>query len=441
MVNKSINTLQFEKTSAKSLPFDAHLIKAILICLFSIATIILDKNGIFCSITSIILAFWLAFRYRRYPMLFIVFLLFGYCNYSFFIGNFVSPESAFDYSFDKNNELLIISSKVTFLFQSCLFLFLRKKPSKRKPLTVNRSALISTNMENKGNATLALILLALIVGIWFLFYRFSFGSRSNYSPIYEYSVILFIFAFYFSGNTKALRFATLFLALFYVIFDFLGGNRSTGIQIMLVTALSCFYEKLTWKRILLAAFLAMLLINTVALFRSGGSFSLSNISFSGIVSQFIESKFVSDTASWSYYTSNVFLYARLHFTAGQLLVQFVQFIASQFVVGSVGRSVTDIALDYHYHYYGGVLPIYLYYYLGYSGVVLIALLCAKYLNVIIDFNPSKKDWKYIFAIYIISTSFRWYLYSPNQLIRGTILLFVVYWILKRLSKSISRKIA
>ena len=390
-----------------------------------------DKGGLASVITSICFSAYLLVRFRKNPLLVIIFLLISFTNYSLLFGNYLTFQFSLDYDFDIDGSYRLLAAKIVLFYFYILMsflLFLKKKPNEKQIVH-----------KEVSNPLLVVLLLLALVFIWIFFYDFSFGSKAGYSPLYEYSTIFFIFAFYYSKKSSKLRYAVLILAAFYVIFDFLGGQRSTGFQIILITFISCFYRQLKFKRILFLSLIALVLVNFVSIFRSTGGFSFSGTSLFTVIRDLFSSGLASDTAYAAYYTSVVFLYVRGFFSPFELFNQFLGFLASQFVIGTVGESITATAANYHWHYYGGILPIYCYYYLGFFGVLLIAFLTAQYVRLIMRFDYHNKNLIYVFSIYVTSSSIRWYIYSPNQLIRGVLLLCLLYFVLGNLNKIVWRK--
>ena len=83
---------------------------------------------------------------------------------------------------------------------------------------------------------------------------------------------------------------------------------------------------------------------------------------------------------------------------------------------------------YYLHYYGGVLPIFAHFYLGYLGVILLAMYLSILLNKFILGKCERKfsGIRKCIGIYITSTVPRWYLYSPTSITRGILIFVVVY---------------
>jgi len=256
------------------------------------------------------------------------------------------------------------------------------------------------------------------------------GSKSGYSPLYEYSIIFFIIGFYYTGDSKISKILLSLLAIFYVVFDFLGGQRSTGIQILIILVLMVFTKYLNTRRIIVGAGILLVFITFIGLYR--GNFSTTGINIGTIIDYLRNGGGGYATVGFAYHTSLTFLGSMQHYSVLERLQQFCQFFASQFVIGTVGQSLIQISRQYYTHYNGGVLPIYLFYYIGYIGTAGIAWLVSKYYNIMRAIDKSSSGYKTTLAIYIASTTHRWYLYSPNQLLRGALLMLLMFWVFSKL---------
>lgn len=282
--------------------------------------------------------------------------------------------------------------------------------------------------KHHSNVLLVVITCLVLVFLWTNYYEFSFGDRAGYSPQYEYSTIFFILGFKYAGKNKLLLIPLLALALFYITFDFLGGQRSTGVQIAIIVALMVFYDYLSVRRILIFGLGGMLLTSIVATIRA--SLFQPDFTLHDIIADMFETGFASDTAGYAYYTSLTYIGTMSYYDIVTRLSQFSDFIASIFVTGTVGEALPYIALHHYHHDFGGVLGIYMFYYLGYLGTVLIGCLVAFYyglMNKVKLFSFEKNGIAYIIAVYVSATTIRWYLYSPSQLLRGVMLLSIVYF--------------
>ena len=89
--------------------------------------------------------------------------------------------------------------------------------------------------------------------------------------------------------------------------------------------------------------------------------------------------------------------------------------------------LTSISNTYVAHYGGGLIPFYFYFYLGGIGIVLAACLVASYLNIVINLEEQSSGYFKCLSVWVVSTTFRWYLYSPIGLLRGVLFLTIAYY--------------
>lgn len=394
-------------------------------------------NYIFLSI--VLFFFSVIFVYATRHNIYVLFstLMIAYSNYGIVVYRYWAPEmmpygeiSTTTGNYDETG-LRICIFLMYFLFTLTTISF--KKIKVRPDMQ---------NLQMHNNTFLVLLSCAALILIWFLYYDFSMGERSGYSPQYEYSLVFFIIGLKYAGTKKKLIFPLILLAIFYILFDFLGGQRSTGVQIAIVVALMVFNEYITPKRIVIGALLGMIVVRAVAVFRA--SLFTPDFTFNDIVEGMFDSWFAPDTAGSAYYTSLTYLATMDIYSLGTRLSQFGDFIATLFVVGTVGEALPYIALKHYWHMFGGILGIYMFYYLGYFGTALIGVVVAIYYRMMerIRLMVKKKDSVfYVIAIYVSATTIRWYLYAPTQLLRGVMLLSIVYYayfLVNKFTKSISK---
>ena len=391
---------------------------------------------------SIFLAFSIAlvFYTKDIPIIFLSTLLLIYANYSIVMLRYLIPELCPINKEIDNVHFDLQGLRCMILFNGCLSFKMRNYVKEYLASTGRTSIHLSDQKcdqkKTHGDSRAVTFTIVLLLLIWVLFYDYNpnSGERAGYSPMYEYSTVFFIIGYYFAGGNKRLNVALLATALFYIAFDFLGGQRSTGIQIGIITVISLFYSYLSSKSILLLAFLGMMVTTAVAIFRGG--FSATDIAMNSMMGESQDMMFASTTSAFAYYTSLTFIGTMEHYPLFERLFQFSQYLLSLILPGNVGESITALAEKYYVHYYGGMLPIYVYYYIGYIGPLIMALIVAKYYNMMLRFSyirlGNKYPYLYIICIYVAATTVRWYNYSPNPLLRGVMLLCLVMLIYRKI---------
>ena len=368
----------------------------------------------------------LLFNARHNMLKFLSVLLILYSNFSFCVLRYFDPNILIVNEGITEEWIDLAAVRCVSLFTTALYILTTY--GFKKTFISKQSSLFNELVPKRHNSSLVVISIIALVIIWFFFYDYSpdlTEGRAGYSPIYEYSIVFFILGFWYAGDHKRSKMALMAIAAFYIVFDFLGGQRSTGMQIGIVVLFMVFYKSITLRRLIIIAVVGVFVTRIVAIFR--GEYATSGINLSRILGDGAYAVLTSDTAGMAYYTSLTYIGTTQFFSVAERLNQFGDFVISQLVVGRYGTPLNKLARQYYLHYNGGVLPIYMYYYLGYLGTLLMSILVAKYYSVM-DKIISKKHsaLAVIIAVYVSTTTVRWYLYSPSQLLRGVMLLTIVY---------------
>jgi hypothetical protein len=267
------------------------------------------------------------------------------------------------------------------------------------------------------------------------------GDRGSPSPLYEYSIILFLASFYFAGDKKSLNGVLAFLLVLFAGQNLIYGGRVTALQLLLVFFFIFLSSRMTWRSILPFLALAFALLVTIGNLRTdfiGADFSDMVESLQDILRQGL----AWDTAFSSWHTSITFLLYGDMVNIAEHFRLFGQWLLSIFFGGSVEDSgLAIITRNFYAHYYGGTLPIFFQFYLGPLGVIAVAGYVAvimNWTNKVCSENGEgihKGKWQPIATIctlYVSVTTFRWFLYSPSQITRGLLLCALVslalFWV-------------
>lgn len=286
---------------------------------------------------------------------------------------------------------------------------------------INKLPNILQSLKRKNNDAiscgLAICLSILIVFGYFTEIRGRTGYSSVANPVFEYSSILLVIFWYYSGRHPKISFwftniyAVLYLGMFLSI-----GDRSSVAIILVTVFLLNFAGKLaTWKFIV-GAVAIIFVFNMIGYGRSHAGLSLSSL----ILFSMTRGLYV-DTISWSYYASTtitaLFTYVEnaWKFIPGNLLY-FVTGISTKYSnMSKYGpRYIRDL-----YNAGGGLYPSYFYGMAGYVGVIVGAIILGC---IIVSFFKQKRDVQGVYAILITVLAFRWYLYSISTLFRGVFVL-------------------
>ena len=396
--------------------------------------LILNSNGDYNTIVAalvLILNILELLKHRKNVYLLIVNIIILYCNYSITICNYFST---FNTSFTELSNEYVGVQGINILCAFSLFLFLFSPRASTKEFEFEKPITSS----NRYNNLIEIALVILLCLIWYFgFTRPSVsGMRGTPSAIYEYSIILIIMGYYYSGDRLLWKIIFTLITLAYALQNFIYGGRITGIQVIMTCGICLFIDRINMKRIVISSLLVIPLLTAIGIQRGGISFSIESISEA--LRAINTNKLALDTAYSSYYTSLTFLKAMEYTPLTLRLSMFGSFLLSMILGGSIPNSnLADYTRERFLHYWGGVAPFFGYFYLGWIGVFLLAFYISFLKKKIIN-GRTENEFIKCLSIYVAVTAFRWYLYSPTQLFRGVMFLWIVYISLKYFDQMVGK---
>lgn len=366
--------------------------------------------------TNFIVSTITLYKNRNSPFGGPLFLFISYILYSILIGRYINPDDfpinkIIDYNYDATAQLLIL------IFMAILML-----NNFKNSILILRPNNINSNIINIISISMALLGFLLTL----LFTDKGSEGEYGYSPLYEYSIIFFIFSLYYAKFANRITASlVLFLAILVIARDFGMGHRATGLQIALLIYITNFYSFYSFKRLLLVFLPSIFLSHIITIYRINYSLNIEMV-ISEIMDSFSRNFFASDTSVYAYVASLTFISVHELMSFSELINDSVNFIISQFSYSYYGESLYSISKLYYQHSNGGILPIYLYYYFGLFSIIIPGPLVAYYLK--LGSRPMQEYSFFVFA-YIFATFPRWLLYAPTQLMRGVFLLSICSFIL------------
>lgn len=364
------------------------------------------------------------YQVRKNIFFAIVIGIITYCNYSIIFPNYVTHLDNF-FTQQINYSTTNISINILTLFNLLLYIVLPKA----SVYAGNFNVSLKSQKEFGPIFEIGVIFLLIIILIFGYKRPTEIGVRSDPSPTYEYSVILFILAFYFTHNRLRRRFLFL-LCLVFSLQNFIFGGRITGLQYLCCLYIFFFSDKVSLNKLVIIAlpiFFFMTLIGAVR-----GAILSGSHSFESIFNYILKSAGALDTAYSAYYTSEIFVYAESEITDN--INYLIAFLAAIFIGYKSFPTylLQNVADRFYQNYAGGIYPYYFYFFANWIGVVFSVLIVGAYLNALKYLNKSGHDLVKCIGVFFICHTFRWYLYTPYSLLRGTLILCVLYFIVRLL---------
>ncbi|WEG73798.1 hypothetical protein [Vagococcus intermedius] len=359
----------------------------------------------------------LIYLYRKNIPIMLVWGFITYSNYSIVMGEVFSPNSRSLFSSLKEDASNIIGLMCLLLFTIVIIILTLF-------LYDNRELDFITYTRNENN-----IIASCIIVILFLIFIFGFqrpdalGERGTPSALYEYSSIFFIIGIYYTRKKSIFEKIYIIIAILFCIQNFKFGGRIIGLQIIFILFLMLYQKKLNIAKFFLISITGIIFMTGLGIMRD------KYIQNDSIVNLLLERKFSLDTAIAAYFTSQTFILYKAMTTTQEQLTLLYNFIISLFTGGDRGVSsnLSLITREIFIHQFGGVFPIWFYYWLGYLGVILAGVVTYLF-TVVIQIKNS--NFAKLLAIFIFSTTPRWYLYSPTNLFRSSMLFLIVYIFVK-----------
>lgn len=165
-------------------------------------------------------------------------------------------------------------------------------------------------------------------------------------------------------------------------------------------------------------------------------YSLDNLNFRTIINTFQDRKFALDTSISAYWTGLTYIEISNIVPVTSRIKNFLEYMTI-YTLGGTGTNylqLYDLSRQYYIHYYGGYIMSYFYYWLGWIGVFGISIFIGKILKNINEMKMNMSEFGKIYIIYFLSSLPRWYLYYPTALIRGSLILYIIYIALKLITQ-------
>lgn len=385
------------------------------------------------AILTLIVSGILVYKTRLNPLLVIVSIFIFYSNYSIVIGEYiVGGDLSVYYTEVKNTYYYGMAIKMLLMFMSTVTIF------------YNGKKLDSKEYKLKTKDNIIIYFAIMIMLLYILVFEVDRGNMNHYSvrisTLYAYSPILLLFLYYFSGGNKTRINIFVLISALFIVQDIYYGGRITSLQIVILIAITLFIDKIQFGKMIKLTCIGIVANSLIAAYRR--SYTLYGINIFEIISNLIEGYFVFDTPVGAYYASATHIAAAESIGWDIRIESFLSFLksialGSKDIISNVTIFVSD---NYYLNGGGGVLPSHFYFWLGWSGVILISIIVVLLFNKI---GECRSDISKLIILSIISRSPSWYLYTPTNFFRSamfmTMIMYFVFIVLNRLSLNIGRK--
>lgn len=378
---------------------------------------------------AIFLTTILLFKFKENLYILFVCLPIFYATYSIAVGEFIAKNlqvsinsiRAMNYGLYEKSLVIII------IFLLTLIIFIKDSKQERPEFIFEDNIIIYAG----------LYLLIILINIFFFDRSVNEGYVVRGTPIQGYTYVLFVFLNYYSGNKPVRRNLSVILAILVSVQVMIFGGRGSVIPIAVITIITYFSKLLDFKRFLLLTSIGVVAFTFVGTYRSAESVSIANI-----LINLRENLFVQDTSIMAFNASVTHVAASEVYDLGFRLKSFVAFIIAIILGGNTEitnlSNVTPISSKINLNLGGGLMPTYFYFWLGWSGVVLSGFFLAKILNKGIH---AKNRLAFLSFVTMIAGTTTWYLYSPLQLFRVTLVVVpILYFTLSVLNAILKKKV-
>lgn len=380
------------------------------------------------AVAACVMAAALCAYFSKNRLLLLIAAVLLYSVYSIAFVNYISPLTTTMFTTYRGSAAAGVALSSLLLFLSCLLLF--------APASVSHFGKNDSLFHGSTGNTFLVVALCVVLALILVF---TFGrpdtiggDRGSPSALYEYSTIFFLIGFYLAGDKRGLRVTLVALAILFALQNMVYGGRITALQLIIILFFVFYSERISSFRLVVLAVCVLMIFTFIGVVRTSIT-SAGFDEFLNIMGNAITGGFTWDTAYSSWHTSITFVLYSDFVSWEERLLLLWQWIQSIALGGSVPMcNLSVITRSYFSHWFGGVFPVYFYFYLGPLGVVL----SAGYVSIVLRFVNGVcercKDSNggvieaasVISAVYVSVSCFRWILYSPSQITRGLLLCFV-----------------
>lgn len=365
-----------------------------------------------------------AFRHNMGLMFMSFFVL--YCNYSIIVGVYLDitlrPSELYNQITDQS--IYYIGLRAIYVFITLITTLALSQNKKLKFSNLMKEDFI---FDETGNDLIALLCWILTFAMFFYGFRLGAGGeRGQTSAIAEYRIIPFVIGSSFSGsNRKIWKIMWMICVIATCALSLLGGNRIDVIA-MIIAYFTIYNSNENRMKVFSIMLLGIVILSIVGSFR-GEILNTMRVDVYSVLQGLSEKKLALDTAYFAYFPSlcAIELSSKIHSIEKFKLLgdQFLYSILGSNYSGSLLQNVTR---EHYIHYYGFVSPVYFYFWFKELGGFIFGIIVMFYIKMIENIHKNHNRIKHCIFVYFVSSTARWYIYGPFSIIRGTLLMVIMY---------------
>lgn len=366
---------------------------------------------------------------------YIVFILFAFMfNYTLVPFNYYFYDISMTRSEAINSHTVYNVALSLFLFISLLLFQLKIKDSTTAPPLSLRSDIVY-----KFCFVLGLIMTTFLLTGDNILSSGGYGQgETQTSTLMEYSIIPISLCLIFA-DTKSKRIWTYILALFFVIKILFYGGRIGAVMLAISLFIIRFQYKLSRKQIVVIILLGVIFMSAFGTFRGYtlGGFEYLKTAFLSSFSSFSSDGQYTDV----YYASVriIYLIENGILDVASRVQSFLLYLISAFVPGSALGHLANLSsymTDSYSSGGGGLCTTFFYAYLGWFGVIILALFIGKMLNL---YKTTHSEYIRFYIVLLIVVSPRWFAYYPIHIIKLCLWGLVFFYLMRIVRKKVTLK--
>lgn len=397
--------------------------------------IIAYKNTLTGKITAILLmglCLYNMYKSKNNILGFILHFQLFYYNYSVVFSRYLHYVNEYENFYNNTNiEILNLGILCLFIFETFItFYWDNSKPFKKE--------LIYAKQKNEFISILLLIISTAIGFFAFNWGDANDGIRTSVSitPYYEYIGILLILGLYYSGfeKSKIIKYGYSLLIIFLVLQGFVFGERVSALQFIFIWLFYFKGDKMQPKKVFLIAIVGIFIMNVIGFYRSSYSFANTNLLS---ILDFLSNRLLTfNGADLGYYCSLTFIMVAKISTVTTRISMFIKFLISILIGTGPEYNLASYTYNYYPHWFGGYFPLYFYFYGGFLMVIFSSYFWGKFICKCLKKNNSKySHFLYLLGLYLVCICARWYMYTPVNAFRSTLIFSIVYFLLYLFDKN------